>query len=536
MKHTKKAAALLLVGVLAVTGCASGSEPDAQNEEAAAATEPLRVATMQPASLFAPDSSGAYAFEVLDNLYDGLIRFDSETGEPVMMVADSIDTDDNVVFDIAIAEGWTFSDGEAITAETFQKSWSEAATVANGWRNSSKFAGIVGYSELNAEGSTEEFLSGLEVVDELTLQVTLSAPDNQFVYALGTAPFYPLPAAAYDDVEAYTLEPVGNGPYTMAQPWDGEAEIVLDRNDDYTGPQLAANPGLHFTIVTEEATPWVQLQAGDLDIALVAAADQPDASTQLGERFVRKPLSNDLVYLMINTDQPGWDDPRVRQALSMAVDRESIIGAFFDESTVPLTDFSVPASVGYRDETDLPYLTYDPEAAVELWEEVTAEVGEIGPLTVGVPANYGWDEWALAILTGWEDTLGVEIVGLEPLANVSTAYDGGFIGPVTRSRYSDTPSPATILVQQFTEGGSANWTDWYDADFEAAIDEALAASDPEDTQAAFDEAKDVLIEQMPSIFLWSQGDAFGLSERVVDYPIDNFNKSNYRYVPVVDLD
>ncbi|SCL28180.1 peptide/nickel transport system substrate-binding protein [Micromonospora pallida] len=526
-------AAVALVAVLAATACSSA---DSQNEDAAAAREPLRVATMQPASLFPPDSSGAYAFEVLDNLYDGLIRFDQKTGEPVMMVAESIKTEDNVVFDIRLRTGWTFSSGEAITAKTFQKSWSEAATVKNEWRNSAKFAQITGYAELNAAGGAGEFLSGVQVVDDQTLKVTLTAPDNQFIYALGTAPFYPLPASAYDDVEAYTKQPVGNGPYKMAKAWDGEAEIELVRDEAYKGPKPAANPGIHFTIVTEEATPWVQLQADELDIALVAAADQPNAKKQLSDRFVRKAQSNDLVYLMVPTHLAGWNDPRVRQALSMAIDREAIIKAFFDESTVPLTDFSVPASVGYRQKTDLPYLKYDPAAAKALWEQVKADVGgEVAPISLGVPANYGWDEWGLAVLNGWRDVLGIEVAKLEPLANVSTAYEGGFADPVTRSRYSDTPSPATILVQQFTKGGTANWTDWHNPEFETTIQKALQQRDQQAAVAAFDEAKDILIEQMPIIMLWSQGDAFGLSDRVVDFPVDNFNKSNYRDVKVVDL-
>ncbi|MFT4123166.1 MAG: ABC transporter substrate-binding protein [Microbacteriaceae bacterium] len=525
-----RSTAMILAAAIGLTACA-GSSGSESTTAASEATQPLRVATQAPTSLFTPDATGAYAFMVLDNLYDGLIRFDGESGEPVMMVADSIETTDNIVYDVTLKDDYYFSDGEQVTSDSFLTTWSAIADADNAYTNAAKFNEIEGYDALAVADGEQGQLSGITVTDDTHFTITLTAADSQFIYTLGTVPYYPLPSAAWDDPDTFATQPIGDGPYTMTSSWTGEETIDLERWDDYAG-EAAKNPGIEISIVSDEAVPYTMFQAGDLDVALVDAADQSAAESSLGDQFVRQDQSASYYYLMLPTFADGYDDQKIRQALSMSIDRQTIIDTFFSSDTVALTDFGVPASIGYRDSTDLPYLSYDPDAAKALWDE--AGGGGIDSISIGVPASYGWDDWGQAIIDNWEDVLGVKVDTVTQLANVSTAYDDDFLNPVTRSRYSDTPSPATVLVQGFTKDGTANWSDYYNADFESTIAQALAASDSDEATQLFDDAKDILIEDVPQILLWSEGDSYALSDRVVDFPVDIYNKSNLRDVSVVD--
>ncbi len=529
---------LTVVAVAAVAllaGCSAGGSGSTKTTgdlaaKEAAATQPLRVGTMIPMSLFPANSSGAYAFEVLDNLYDGLVRFSPKDGSPVMMVAKSIKTTDSKVYNVVLKDDQYFSNGEQITADTFMQSWSQAADTKNAYANSAKFNEIVGYGDLPNMATPE--LSGITIKDKLNFSITLNQPDSQFIYSLGTSAFYPVPSTAWADVKAFTAEPIGNGPYKMAEPWTGGSQIKLVRSDKYSGTK-AKNPGITFTIYTDLATAWTDFQAGELDVAPITSP--PDALTaqqQLGDKFVREPVSAQFNYMMLPTYLDPYDDAKVREALSMAIDRKTIISTFFDKATVGLTDFGVPASIGYRTTTKLPYLSYNPKEAKALWKEVGDKVGTI---SIGVPANYGYEDWTQAIMKNWHDVLGVDTGTIETLPSVSTVYkDKTYPNPVIRSRYSDTPSASTILVQQFTKNGTANWSGWTDDEVQAQIQKALAASSTADATKEFDTAKDMLMKEMPIIPLWSLGDSYALSDRVQDFPTDPYNKSNYRDVPVVD--
>ena len=147
---------------------------------------------------------------IVDLLFAGLVSYTSD-GSVKNEVAESIETSDNQNFTVKIKDGWTFSDGTPVTADSFIKAWNYGALLSNAQLSSYFYELIEGYS---AEKDSE--LTGLAKVDDLTFTIKLTAPASDFAKRLGYAAYYPLPESAYADMEAFGQAPIGNGPYTLS--------------------------------------------------------------------------------------------------------------------------------------------------------------------------------------------------------------------------------------------------------------------------------------------------------------------------------
>jgi ABC-type transport system substrate-binding protein len=514
-------AALALAGLI-LAGCTPGG-----TESSAADTGPLVVATQKPTSLIPGNSRGLPALTVTGALFSGLTTYDRETGEPELLIAESLETDDQRVWTITLEDGWTFHNGEPVDAESFARAWNATADPANAWLGSPNMALIEGYDAVApAEGEpTATELSGIVVQDELTLTVTFSQPNSQFPYQLGQPAFYPMPEAALEDLEAYTTRPIGNGPYEMTEPWTGGEEIHTEAFADYGG-EPALNSGVTFRVYNGLDVAYRDYQAGEVDITALLSTDVAAARGAYGDLVHQSPVAEALAYLSVPLYADGYDDPRIRHALSMAIDREQIIETLFqDDSYQPSTDIGVPASLGYRDDA-CAYCTFDPEAARELWDEA----GGLPEITLTVVSGTGRDAYSESIITMWEKNLGVTVeMNFVPSENTHAAILTQEVqNPVSLSRSSDYPSPYAILGSGYLTDAPSNYSFYSNEEYDELLSEALAATSEDEQTALFDAAKDILIEDMPSIPLWTSGPSTVVSERLADsYEPDPYNKAPF---------
>ncbi len=194
-------------------------------------------------------------------------------------VAESIETDDAQHYTIKIRDGLKFTNGEPVTANSFVDAWNYGANTANGPQLSQYFfESIKGFSY---EDEVAE-LPGLVVVDDTTFTVELNQPESDFPLRLGYSAFYPLPpASAFDDLDAFGENPVGNGPYKLAGEgaWKHNEKIDLVVNDDYDGPRTPENDGLSIIFYATQDAAYADLQGGNLDVL--------DAIPRLGARDLR---------------------------------------------------------------------------------------------------------------------------------------------------------------------------------------------------------------------------------------------------------
>jgi peptide/nickel transport system substrate-binding protein/oligopeptide transport system substrate-binding protein len=523
--------AVVAVTSVALTACsaASSATPTAESTDVDAI---LAVGIQKPTSLIPGNSSGLFANTVVGALFDGLVDYDPETGQTRNLVAASIESADQRVWEIEIEDGWTFHNGEPVDAAAFARAWNAAVDPDNAWVQSDQFSNIEGYDEVApAEGEpTADTLSGVVVEDELHLTVTLKTPNSQFPYLLGRQYYSPLPQAALDDPEAFATQPIGNGPYEMTEPWTGGDEILTETYDDYAGT-APSNGGVTFRIYTGNDVAYTDYQAGAVDIVTLNSADIPEAEGAYPELIRRSSKDDWRNYLSLPTYLPGFDNPDIRRALSMAIDRDAIIASLLDGQAHVATDYDIPVSVGYRDDACGDSCTYDPEAARALWD---AAGGIEGPLTITSVTGTGREVWAEAIANQWAETFDTEVT-VAQVASENTW--SGILGkevqsPVALGAPANYPSPLDTLGPSYSSAGSVNGSFYNNPEFDALLADAAAAGDTEDQMDLYAEAKDLLIEDTASILLWTYPSTYVVSERAASWTPDSFNKGQFGGVTI----
>ena len=426
--------ALLAVLVLVAGACASTPETTTTVAEATTTTAegettttgaettapPVAGATLsqnigEPQFLSPGNATESEGILVLQQLYRGLVEYNAETTATENAVAASIETEDNQNWTVTLNPGWTFHNGEPVTANSFVDAWNFIALGTNAQQNASFFSSIAGYDDVNPaapEGSetppppTAETMSGLVVVDDLTFTVELSAPFSQWPLTLGYAGFYPLPEAFFDDPEGFNEAPIGNGPFMMSGTWDHDVAINVVRYEDYAGPDPASLDGVEFRIYADINTAYNDLLAGNLDIMVDLPTEVlAEAKDTFGDAYMERPSSS-YNYMGMPLYDDRFASADIRRALSMAIDRAAITEAIFGGTRAPAYSWISPVIPGHR---ELPCAngatTYDPAAAKELFDSAG---GFEGTMTIWFNSGAGHDAWVEAVSNMWRDNLGIQ--------------------------------------------------------------------------------------------------------------------------------
>ena len=439
--------------------------PTTETTEAAAEGGIITSYIGEPEFLQPPNTNESEGNAVLSALFRGLIDYNPETSEPQFTgVAESITSpDEGLTWEIVLKDGWTFHDGTPVTAQSFVDSWNYSAYGPNAAQVSGFFASIAGFEDLQCGTVTEpdpetgedvdvadcegqppaaETMSGLSVTDDLNFTVTLAAPETFFMTRLGYTAYYPLPEAFFADPAAYNEAPIGNGPFMMDGSWEHDIEIRTVANPDFAGEDAAQIEGLTFRIYSEVDAAMNDLMAGNLDIvdALTperAAEVWPRCRTVVSHRAPRSTTWAFPSYV------PQLQDPDVRAALSMAIDRQTIVDSpIFNGTRLPAFNLQSPVIPGYQ-ETVCDNWNYDPEQAAALWE---SSGGIEGPITVWFNSGAGHDAWVEAVVNMWAETLGIDptTVSFEQLefADYLPRLDEqGMTGPFRLAWGMDYPHP-----------------------------------------------------------------------------------------------
>ena len=229
--------------------------------------------------------------------------------------------------------------------------------MANDQLNASFFSNIKGYKE------GVEKLEGLKVVDDLTFTIALNSPEQDFPAQLGYSAFYPLHESAFDDMDAFGQNPIGNGPYKLAE-WTHNQDATIVPNEEYSGGQTPQNDGIKFVFYTSQDAAYADLLSGNLDVLDAI----PDAAfskyeTDLGERAVNQPTAIFQSFTLGENLEhfSGEEGILRRQAISHAINREEITDTIFKGTRTPAKDFTSPVMPGYSEDIKgNEVLKYDP--------------------------------------------------------------------------------------------------------------------------------------------------------------------------------
>jgi oligopeptide transport system substrate-binding protein len=439
------------------------------------------------------ESAGAQVFNAI---FTRLMTYDADTNAPVPAQAKSVTSDDQMVWTIEIQPGWTFHNGEPVTAQSYVDAWNWGALGSNGAILNFFFEKIQGYDELNpAKGdATTTELSGLKVVNDTTFTVTLTAPFSQFPIELGFDAFDPLPKAFFDDPDAYNEKPIGDGPYMLTE-WKHDQTIVLERYPDYQGTPGYADR-IELPIYSSSDASWADFQAGNLDISFVGSSNFVDAQQNYSDSLTEEPSSL-FLYLGLPLYDPRFQNKELRQALSLAVDRQAVMNAVLVAET-PADAFTAPVVPGYQSGT-CTYCTYDPALAKQ---KLAAAGGWQGTMTINLYSNDATLEQAMeAIGNQWKQNLGIdfELNVMNYNSYYDTTINHKFTGPWWDGWVMDYPSLEDYLRPLYGSTGSYNGSGYSNPAFDSLLKQGDEADSIEASIAKYQQAADIVAEDMPVI-------------------------------------
>lgn len=490
-------------------GNGAGAEGDNGDAEAAGGGT-VSVYNCEPQNLLPSNSTEVCGSWVLEQLFTGLTQVDYDTFEAVPGVATEWDSnEDQTEWTFTLGEDWTFHNGDPITAQTFVDTFNWVVDPDNAQQNTSFYDVVLGYDEV-VDGEADE-LEGVTAADDYTLEIELSEPFSPLPMMLSYTGFYPMPAEAFDDPEGFESSPIGNGRYQMDGEWEHDVQIAADRYEDWPGEDPGLPDRIEWQIYNDIDTAYLDVQAGTLDILDTVPPNRLGMmEDDFGDNQTMFDTSS-FTYMGLPLYQEEFADVDVRHALSMAIDREEIIENIFDGAQVAARNIIPPMLPSAREDA-CDHCDFDPEAAADLYEEA----GGPSELTVYFNSGAGHEDWVEAVSNQWQEHLDVEDVTFQSLefAQYLDLHDEQEItGPFRLGWVLSYPSPQYAMEPIYTTGQSSNYTDFSNEEFDGLIDEANAA-DPDEADEVYQQAEDILLEEMPVIPMWFQSQGVVHSERI----------------------
>lgn len=481
--------------------------------------------------------------KVLDMIFRSLKKYNPETGAAEDMLAEKIETTDSQNFTITVKDGWTFSNGEKVTSKSFVTAWNYAASLKNNQKNAYFFEYIDGYAAAHpASGSqTTDVLSGLKVVNDRTFTVKLKQKFSTFPDTLGYPAYAPLPQAFFTDHANWVKKPIGNGPYTIDSYTKG-SQMALKKWDGYPGDDKAENGGVTLKVYTDNNTAYTDLLAGNLDLVDdVPAAQLKNVKNDLGDRYLNTPagIIQTLAFPFYDKKWNTTGSDKVRTGLSRAIDRKQITETIFQNTRTPATDWTSPVlgeEGGFKEGLCGDACEYDPAAAKKLIQEGGGLPG--GQVKITYNADTGsHKQWVDAVCNSINNALDNDkaCVGnpVGTFADFRTQIgDRKMTGPFRAGWQMDYPLIQNFLQPLYYTNASSNDGKWSNKDFDKLVDQANAETDTAKAVEIFQQAEEVVRDNMAAIPLWYQNGSAGYSERLSNVKLNPFSVPVYNEIKV----
>lgn len=472
----------------------------------------LRLASPRPGSLDPALASDAPSLDLALALFEGLVAFDA-AGEPYGVQAERWQASaDGKTYTFWLREGLRWSDGTPLTAADYVFAWRRNIAPAFGSPGASSLA-IVANATLIQSGGAPANALGAAAPDDRTLVVNLEQPASHFLRLAATPALFPLPRhviAAHGTTWTRPELLTGNGPFILAEATD--AQLVLTPSGTYWG----ARPALERVEVRlfpdgSDAAQVAAYDSGEVDVVHHLTADGPGGpllADPARAAELRLFEEQSTVFVAVNTRRPALKDPRVRQALGMALDRQHLLRVL----RLPGKPTSSLQPEGIAGRAPALWPEEDPAAARALLAQAGYPDGQGFPeLTFTFNVSATWRALGERLAARWRDTLGisVRIEGLELGAFLrwraalddrkGDLYRGGWTG-----EYGDPASWYNALWDSRADPTQLN-TGWRSGTYDALVRRAAAESDPAARAALYGDAEALLADEYPAIPLYQPG-------------------------------
>ena len=471
--------------------------------------------------------------DMVDAMTSKLISYNTETSDPEMDIAESIESDDNITFTVKLKKGYMFHDGTEVKAKNFVDAWNYTAAYQNGQAGSYFMGVIKGADKASAKDSTVTELEGLKVIDDYTFTIETNEPVGNLPVRLGYSAYAPLPDSFFDDPKAFEDAPIGAGPFMLDSRTTSEYKFV--KFADYSGDSPAQVDSLTFRIYTDDSAAYNDVVANNLDYTNNIPSDflvgEQYKSDLEGRNLVRESMRFTTMVFSPNDPQLAGN-LELRQAISMSIDRQLIIDQIFNGVYKPAHGWAPGVISGATDSACGEYCDYSPEKAKALYDKAGGYDGTLTITTNGDGAHKAWTE---ATCNSIKNTLGVEcvVVLTVDFATYNEQIDNNELMGLFRSGWQgDYPSLENFLAPIYGKGADSNWSKYDNPAFDAKLKEANAASTNEEANKLYGEAEEMLGADLPTAPLWYPQTVVGWSDRVDNVKINAFGVLDFSAISV----
>lgn len=496
--------------------------------------------TAEPYSLDPHRANGTWENNIIGDMFIGLFT-ENAVGEPIPGMAEEWTvSDDGLVWTFSLREA-TWSDGEPVTANDFVFAFRrilDPATLA-------QYASLL-YPVENAEavnnGEMEPSELGVRAVDDNTLEIRLAHPAPYLPGLLTHYTSFPVPAhvvAQFGDAWVQPEHIQVNGPYRLTE-WRTNDFVHVVRNERFFDNEDVCIDEVYYYPTNDPNTAERRVRNGELDLNNEFPGQRIEFFRQEIPEFVQVHPALSTVYLTFNTNQPPFDDIRVRQALAMAIDNEFIVSEILQAGQVAASSLVPPGIANYGGEAQVAWagMPID-ERRVEarrLLEE--AGYGPDDPLRFEYSHRNTADNPRIApvLQNDWReiaDWVNPDIAGIETQIHYdnlrSRNYQIGDAGWV--ADYNDAQNYLYLFL---SSTGYMNYPDFNDPEYDRLMDEANNELDMELRAEILEQAEQRLLDAAPIAPLWFQVNKSLVNPRVTGWRENAVRINRTRYLCFAD--
>lgn len=466
-------------------------QPAQEQPQTPAKTELIVAAEQEPVGFDPHKVPAASSARIYGLVYDSLTKLD-ENMNLIPHLAEKWETsEDGKTITVTLAQGVKFHDGKDLTAEDVKFTFERILNPDTGSISKSYFSS----------------LESIEVKDPTTVVFHLKNADAAFMANTSSASTAIVPVGSGD----LTKDTAGSGPY-MLDKYESGQYVLLKKNPNYFKADLAKIETIKFQIMKDEAERLAAIRAGKIDVSMVSA----DSATLLQGKDgveVKGYQSLEYSYLGINVNKKPFDDPKVRQAISYAVDRNTIVQTVW-KGEAALTGPIAPAVKGFALDTSS-YDTYNHN--IDKAKALLAEAGYANGFetVIDTAATYP-DMVETAIILQQQ----LKAIGIN--AKINQLEWGNYIdvwkskdGNLMVGRNTSGVDADRSMRFFFHSTGSANVWNYSSPAYDELVEKALMTVNPDERKKLYDQAQMMLVnEDVPNLFLASPKNFYAVRDNI----------------------
>ena len=516
----KKKLAVLLASTLAIStalvGCSSTGGDSSGGVEINVNVGP-EPATIDPAKNSAVDGA-----TLINHAFEGLMKLDKDNKIVEGQAAKYEVNKDETVYTFTLRDDAKWSDGEPVKAEDFVYSWQRLVNPKTGADYNYMIDMVKNANEIMAGKKKPEEL-GIKALDEKTVEVTLATPTPYFLEVCAFPATFPFRKDVVEaNADTWSTDPktyIGNGPYVLKE-WEHQAKMTYVKNENYYDLDKLGPDTINFVLMEDKNTILSAFKNGEILFGDDLPSEEIDAMKDKGLE-IEKQLGT--YFLSINVNKEGLDNVKVREALSLAIDRDYIVEKVAKGGQIPADSFVATGLTDADGKTefhenakkwyDVKDYKGNVEKAKKLLKEAGYENGK-GLPSIELMCNPGHEPIMEAVQNMWKENLGVNSTISSQDWNVflETRKQGDF--QVARDGWLGDYNDPISFIDMWITGGGNNNAQWSNKEYDKLVSEIKATTDSKERYAKMHEAEDILAKDMPIIPLYYYTDLYIISDKL----------------------